>query len=94
VNRRGVRRSGIKVGHISEDDVNRIVAGEGIGGGSNSNRGEDAEVERFLQIYLHNLGLSLPPQQLDALRAQIRQMVRERSRGDSDVSDDDDDESI
>lgn len=92
MNRRGVRRSGIKVGHISEDDVNRIVAGEGIGGGSN--RGEDAEVERFLQIYLHNLGLSLPTQQLDALRAQIRQMVRERSRGDSDVSDDDDDESI
>lgn len=72
-----MRRSGVTTGYLSEEGLRDCVAGRGSG----QDRGEDAEVERFLQLYCENLGIDLPPAQMHSLRAQIRQLVRQQRGG-------------
>jgi len=75
----GVRRSGVTMGHLSEEALRDCMEGRGVG----EDRGEDTEVERFLQLYCENLGIELPPAQMHSLRAQIRQLVRQQRAGGS-----------
>jgi hypothetical protein len=52
------------------------------------NSEEEAEVERVVRSYCLNLGVSLPPWQLDALRDQVRQLVRQQMETEEDEDED------